>query len=124
MTIIQGCIRRDSELSNKAQSRASNIGYDARNYSRVKTWIVVLLRVWMTFSPFYLFIYLVYLIRCLFLSLFYLFIFASFILSFPSLSLLIFSLLFFILFLVLTEKSYRIFLLYVSPYILSDSWYA
>jgi hypothetical protein len=32
--------------------------------------------------------------------------------------------LFFILFLVLTEKSYRIFLLYVSPYILSDSWYA
>ena len=51
------------------------------------------------------FISLAYLIRCLFLSLFYLFTLSSFISSFPSFSLFIFRLLFFILILKLTAKS-------------------
>jgi hypothetical protein len=86
MAVFLRCDRRASELSNKAQSRACHIFYDPRNYSRVKTWIVILLRVWITFSSF--FISLVSLIRCLFLSLFYLFIYLPllplFLLSFYS----------------------------------------
>ena len=120
MKIILRCGRRSSEPSNMVQSRACNIGYDLRNYGRVKTWIVILLRGWMTFS---FFISLVYAICCLFLSLFYLFIFVSIIVTFSSFSLIIFLLLFFIPFLVLTAKPYNTFLPVVSPYILSDSCY-
>jgi hypothetical protein len=87
MTIILGCGRITSEFSNKAQSRACNIGNGPRNYGRLKTWVVILLQVWITFS---FFISLVYLIPCLFLSLFYLFFFASFTSSVPSFSLFIF----------------------------------
>ena len=112
MAIILPCGRRASELSNKAQSRACNIGYDPWNYSRVKTWIVIFLRVWMTFS---FFISLVYLIRCFFLSLLYLFIFASFIVPPPSFSLFIFILLFFILFFVFTtSEGFRSFFIYLQ----------
>jgi hypothetical protein len=121
MKIILRCDKRTSELSNMVQSRACNIAYDPRNYGRVKTWIVIFLRGWMNF---FFFISLVYKICCLFLSLFYLLIFASIISTFPSFSLFVFRLVFFILFLVLTAKSCNTFLLDVSPYLLSDSWYA
>lgn len=120
MTIILRYGRRVSELSNKAQSRACNIGYDPRNYSRVKTWIFIVRRVLDDF--FFFFISLLCLIRCLFLPLFYLFIFASFIVPLPSFSSFVFLLLFFILLLVLTAQPYHTFLLDVSLYILSDIW--
>ena len=86
----------------------------------MKTWIVILLRVWMTSSSF---IYFFVVFISLFISFPILFIYlSSFIASFPSFFLFIFLVLFFILFLLLTPKPYHTFLLDVSPHILSDSW--